>query len=914
MHIKGAAVNQDGKSTNLTAPNGMSQKNVVQSSLMIAGVSAEQVTCIEAHGTGTALGDPIEVSALSAVHAAHDVTLLSLGAIKSQIGHLEAVAGTAGLLRVVVGLQCSSALPNRHLKVLNSQIGAGASHMCLVANMTPLKAEGEALLHGISSFGMSGTNSHATLAASEERPETVAYHPNVIKYQHTPFIWWDPETIATSNETVPLLGLSIKSPGSVCWENTLSASICAFLSNHRVGYTSLAPGTGFITMARIAFSSQTNAIVSMNSLQFVTPLFLDEAHIVPPTVRTKLLEDAPDNVVIEASVDGSSWTTHAEMAHSVSVIKIEPDSDGVPRYSSLQELAETQPLCLNGERFYEVTGNDYQGEFRSIDSVWFSDHSLDESAVVISKIRFKTSVNENISTNEYRELHTAAWMDTCIQAGVLTNPHHNGKPYVFAGLEGCCFDSKAIVMDDTAWGLIIGGKGIVLHGQDQKPLGQMSDKAGGSLALMAPAQLQVAQIQKHLYETSWDTVSPSGPAAAEPMGSSLVWGHFDLACLLHTRCISLAAMDEICDALSVGVPSHAVFQNSLKGEPLPSTVLRLIQAAMHARVTVLVLTPVEQQSSIAGAWGLAKAVNAEVGTKVRLALIDTPGEEIAGADLIMNGIGDDLQLVVRGGSRECARMAKAKNILNGPVELHMRERGALSALSIQMQHTMKPAGILQANLEVKAVGLNFRDVLNVLGMYPGDPGPPGYDCSGVVSTEHTLPKIDSNEQVFGIIMGSLISFVAADPWLLAIKPTQWTYEQTSAMPTVYVTMWLAFEEHTATRTGSNELVHAATGGLGLVAVQYCNRMGARVVATAGRTEKQDYLRSIGIALLTTTRDTSSYRTDVQKLLGPNQKMNSLLNSLSHDDYIPISLSLLQSGSCFMEVCMCCVSVIVSMCV
>ncbi len=122
--VKGSAVNQDGLSNGLTAPNGPSQQAVIRQALENAGVEPAQISYVEAHGTGTSLGDPIEVKSLKAVlmQGRELDQPCWLGSVKTNIGHLEAAAGMASLLKVVLSLQHQEIPPHLHLKQLNPYI------------------------------------------------------------------------------------------------------------------------------------------------------------------------------------------------------------------------------------------------------------------------------------------------------------------------------------------------------------------------------------------------------------------------------------------------------------------------------------------------------------------------------------------------------------------------------------------------------------------------------------------------------------------------------------------------------------------------------------------------------------------------------------------------------------------------
>jgi|GEM_PF-1210435 len=167
--IRGSAVNQDGYSNGLTAPNGLAQQRVVRSALQSAGFSGATIGYVETHGTGTPLGDPIEVRALRASldeAAGAESSPCWLGAVKTNIGHLESAAGIAGLIKTVLVLQRGRIPANCNFKELNSRIDLNGSRLRVAAQAVdwpdlpthPRRA-------GVSSFGFGGTNAHLVLEA-----------------------------------------------------------------------------------------------------------------------------------------------------------------------------------------------------------------------------------------------------------------------------------------------------------------------------------------------------------------------------------------------------------------------------------------------------------------------------------------------------------------------------------------------------------------------------------------------------------------------------------------------------------------------------------------------------------------------------------------------------------------------------
>ncbi|MFC9360213.1 type I polyketide synthase [Rhodococcus sp. NPDC057014] len=219
--IKGSAVNNDGRSNGITAPNRWAQQQVVEKAYRRAGVTPAQVAFVEAHGTGTVLGDMIEIKALGHVHAVPRPQPCAIGSIKGNLGHTEGAAGVAGLIKVALALHHRVVPPSRGAADVNPRLRLADNGLALLSEPMPLPG-GD--VHGaVSSFGLGGTNAHLLLAAAPAGdPHAASPGGGVLTLSSN-----DPDGLARTAAALAddLLAHPHTELGRVCWStNTVKAS------------------------------------------------------------------------------------------------------------------------------------------------------------------------------------------------------------------------------------------------------------------------------------------------------------------------------------------------------------------------------------------------------------------------------------------------------------------------------------------------------------------------------------------------------------------------------------------------------------------------------------------------------------------------------------------------------------------
>jgi acyl transferase domain-containing protein/SAM-dependent methyltransferase len=282
--IRGSAVNQDGRSNGMTAPNGPAQEAVVRAALKAARVDPASIGYVEAHGTGTPLGDPIELKALSAVMSpgrdpAHP---LAVGSVKTNIGHLEAAAGIAGLIKAVLVLQRGEIPPHLNLQRPNPFIAWESMPIVVPTVTTPWQQQGTPRAAGVSSFGFSGTNVHVIL---EQAPTEPLQQPHAMKRgQH-------------------LLALSARDPAAL---ETLTANFQQLLSSPAGTQVSLADLCFTANAGRTHFS-QRLAVVGASTHEMSQALQAFSRREVHPGVVSGKVADSRPTVAFLFAGQGSQY-------------------------------------------------------------------------------------------------------------------------------------------------------------------------------------------------------------------------------------------------------------------------------------------------------------------------------------------------------------------------------------------------------------------------------------------------------------------------------------------------------------------------------------------------------------------------------------------------------------------------------
>ena len=305
----------------------------------------------------------------------------------------------------------------------------------------------------------------------------------------------------------------------------------------------------------------------------------------------------------------------------------------------------------------------------------------------------------------------------------------------------------------------------------------------------------------------------------------------------------------------------------------------------------------------APAWGLAGALALE-NPALRCARIDLdPQAHSTHVTSLVDELfapSDESAVAFRSGRRYVARLAPAiqvKVVGQQALRVEIKERGQLENLTLSTV-TRVPPGPHEVEIEVRAAGLNFRDVLNALGAYPGDPGALGNECAGVITAIGSdVASLRIGDEVIALPQGGLATHVIASAVLTVRKPASMPFAQAATIPVTFLSAHYALSRLGQMQAGDRVLIHAATGGVGMAAMQLARRAGATIIATAGSPAKRAHAAALGATVVADSRSTD-FDVAVRNAIG-EKHVDIVLNSLA-GDFIPNSLGLLRAGGRFVE--------------
>lgn len=304
--IKGSAINQDGASSGLTAPNIQSQKQVILNALHDAGISGSDVDYIEAHGSGTPLGDPIELNAIHETYTPRS-SIYKIGSIKASIGHTEAASGVAGLIKAVLAIKHQMIPKQINYKKLNPQIKIDKNNGVVVSELIDWPRSQRRRFAGVSSFGFSGTNCHVILSEAEaglpvERSivypfKRELYWCDEINHQH-----------AILKQTPRLID------GSVVYNGKISLADYPYLSAHDIFSHILFPAAAFCELALFVVSDYFKQnMVQLSNFRVVEALSITASDVIELQVLTRIIDESLNLDIYSRKSSNSAWILHCKV-------------------------------------------------------------------------------------------------------------------------------------------------------------------------------------------------------------------------------------------------------------------------------------------------------------------------------------------------------------------------------------------------------------------------------------------------------------------------------------------------------------------------------------------------------------------------------------------------------------------------
>ncbi|HVR07471.1 MAG TPA: SDR family NAD(P)-dependent oxidoreductase, partial [Thermoanaerobaculia bacterium] len=793
------------------------------------------------------------------------------------------------------------------LGLVAESLPAGAPEPVLVASLRPERSERAAALAALGSHYAHGgrVDWAGVFAPGSRRVDLPTYAWQRQRY------WIETSVVGTRGGEPtghPLLGVRVPMAGAeAAYESVLSRSSHAWLYEHRVGASAVMPGAGVGELVRAAGEDQLGSAVEVLSLVLQAPVVLPEEGGQRVQVVVKEEDGRTEVSVYSQRMEGSSgseWTLHA--SGEVRAARLE-----VP---ARLDVAAARGRC--GERIdmaqayegFASAGLEYGAAFQGLQALW---RGTDEAVGEVS-------LPEGVEGAERYGIHPAL-LDAAFQS--------------VAGIARTAALHLPFAMDKVTVHRAGAASGVV-HVRRRSESGDgvaadvtLADEQGEVLVEVAGLRSRPVEesafgraegVASALYQLSW-TASPA-PAASPASGRWLVVAGEDDAAAADVverlRQSGVACERVTAAALPAALPAEHVVclwrgveeGGSAEGaHRLSAEGLSLVQLVAEqersprlwwaTRGAVSVTAEESAEVAQASLWGLGRTVMQEH-PELSCTLIDLEEGAQAAEALVceLTGADGEQEIAWRGGQRHVARLTRASGASVPAAENYSLVSGAKGALDglVLVAAPRRRGGRGEVEIEVRASGLNFRDVLNALGMYPGEAGPLGSECAGVVTAVgEGVEGLAVGDRVMALVAGGFGRYVVTDARLVARVPSGLSLAQAATIPVAFLTAWYALHDLAELKAGERLLVHAAAGGVGMAAVQIARWIGAEVFGTASA-PKWDVVRSLGVKRVASSRDLS-FVEEMRSAGG----VDVVLNALS-GEFVDASLSLLDAGGRFIE--------------
>jgi acyl transferase domain-containing protein/acyl carrier protein len=707
-----------------------------------------------------------------------------------------------------------------------------------------------------------------------------------------------------------LLGLREPGPAKV-WEACITSDQFPYLADHGFRGRAVFPAAGHIELmlAAVAEGSFANPI-GLSDINFDRILWADAPHVVrtnfDPVSRRLSVSAKP------LSNEGAAWEQCSR-----SVKWAVDDSGHLPDQSLVRPEAAVAILPEDMYARFERGGNHYGPQFRTIRKMETANGEL----------WAEVQLHDDSAADADRYYMHPALLDGVFQSVLAITPVDEERESMFLPVR----------IERLEWRRRAGTKVVChirkLNVQDVKwfadidvfaPDGEWIATLEGCCVVKKPQESHVAKSATKLYREEWRPV-PKPVGEATPPAAWLVIDPANAAGEV-TRLLN-ASKEPLAEFVKKENGAVVVWLPTVAGEPSVSAVanaveplLKTAQALADATTSLWLVTsgavlhgsPNLVQAPVAG---LLRTVATEL-PKVRCRLLDldpaAPEDhlETALAEFWSNPPEDEI--AYRNGERLANQLvpASADGIPFRPVpkleqadaayELRTTEPGSLDGLAWVEVNDVPPAAH-EIEIDVRAVGINFRDVLKALDIYPLAPTEPrsfGDEVSGVVRrVGASVKEFKPGDEVVAISSHGFGNRIRVASVLAAKKPANLSFEQAATVPIAFLTADYCLDDVARIERGESVLIHAAAGGVGQAAIQLAKRAGAEIFGTASP-EKHEFLKKQGVKHVFHSRNLS-FADGVRKATR-GRGVDVVINSLA-GEFIPRTLELLASGGRFVEI-------------